>query len=99
MSFMGNAQKLTFLRQMEKLAYNHYYLLTHIHITEDNFEKVPRVYIETLKDNAISIMCQREMYTRTPCRQIITLDTDHSPFFSQPEVLSSHLKKLSVSRV
>lgn len=68
--------------------------VTPIHITEDNFEKVPRVYIETIKDHAISIMCQREMYTRTPCRQIITLDTDHSPFFSQPEVLSSHLKSL-----
>lgn len=68
--------------------------ITPVRITEDHFEKVPRVYIETLKDNAISILCQREMCTKTPCRKIITLDTDHSPFFSQPEVLSSHLKKL-----
>ncbi|WP_232698242.1 alpha/beta fold hydrolase [Brevibacillus daliensis] len=68
--------------------------ITPVRITEDHFEKVPRVYIETLKDNAISVICQREMYTKTPCRQIITLDTDHSPFFSQPEVLSSHLKNL-----
>lgn len=38
--------------------------ITPIHITEDNFGGVPRVYIETLKDHAVSIGCQREMYTK-----------------------------------
>jgi hypothetical protein len=29
---------------------------------EVNFGKVPRVYIETLKDNAISIMCKETIF-------------------------------------
>ncbi|GAA0135149.1 alpha/beta hydrolase [Paenibacillus sp. YSY-4.3] len=68
---------------------------TPVRTTEDNFGRIPRVYIETLKDNALSTRCQRKMYTRTPCRSIITMDTDHSPFLSQPEVLSSHLNNLA----
>lgn len=70
-------------------------LNTPVYITDDNFGKIPRVYIETLKDKALSLKCQREMYTKTPCQQIITMNTDHSPFFSQAEVLASHLKSLS----
>jgi pimeloyl-ACP methyl ester carboxylesterase len=68
--------------------------ITPVHITDDNFGIVPRVYIETLKDKALSIDVQRKMYTKTPCQQVITMNTDHSPFFSQPEVLVSHLEKL-----
>jgi hypothetical protein len=31
------------------------------------------------------------MYTATPCRTVLSLDTGHSPFFAAPEVLAAHL--------
>jgi hypothetical protein len=34
------------------------------------------------------------MYTTLPCRKVISLDTDHSPFFSRPADLVSHLLAL-----
>jgi pimeloyl-ACP methyl ester carboxylesterase len=66
-------------------------LITPVRITDHRFGKIPRVYIETLRDKAISIQCQREMVAKSPCQKVLTMDTDHSPFFSQPEALVSHL--------
>jgi pimeloyl-ACP methyl ester carboxylesterase len=64
---------------------------TPISITEENFGRVPRVYIECLQDRAISPALQKQMYTATPCQQVITMDTSHSPFFSAPQALVEHL--------
>lgn len=64
---------------------------TPINITEKNFGRIPRVYIECLRDKAISPSVQKKMYNTLPCRKVATLDTSHSPFFSAPEVLVSHL--------
>lgn len=69
--------------------------VTPVQLSEGNFGRVPRVYIETLKDHAIPIRVQREMYTRTPCKRIITMNTDHSPFLSQPDELFSHLNNIA----
>ncbi len=62
--------------------------------TAENFGRIPRVYIECLRDRAISPSVQRQMYTALPCRKVITMDTDHSPFFSAPEELVAHLTSL-----
>ncbi|MBN2240576.1 MAG: alpha/beta fold hydrolase [Dehalococcoidales bacterium] len=59
--------------------------------TEQNYEKVPRIYIECLQDQAILHSVQKEMYTRHPCRKVITMDTSHMPMFSAPEELAGHL--------
>ena len=32
-----------------------------------------------------------KMYERTPCREVITYDTDHSPFLSTPDALAATL--------
>ena len=63
-------------------------LTTSIHVTAENFDRIPRVYIECLQDKAISPACQRQMYTAWPCQKVFTLQTSHSPFFSAPEQLS-----------
>jgi hypothetical protein len=34
------------------------------------------------------------MYTETPVEQVLTLDTGHSPFLSQPDALARHLLSL-----
>jgi len=56
--------------------------------------RVPRVYIECLRDRVISPSSQQKMYTTLPCQQIISMETSHSPFFSAPEELVSHLESL-----
>ncbi len=70
-------------------------LTTPLHTTAANFGRVPRVYIECRRDRAVSLDEQRRMYGAIPCRQIISLDTDHSPFFSAPDVLAAHLLSLA----
>ena len=67
---------------------------TPISITEGNFGRVPRVYIECLRDKAIPPALQKKMYTALPCQKVISMDTDHSPFFSAPEELVTHLLSL-----
>lgn len=59
--------------------------------TDDRFGSVPRVYIETLEDNALTPAFQTLMYTDRPCRDVYTLETSHSSFLSAPDVLVEHL--------
>jgi len=72
--------------------------ITPIRVSDENFGSVPRVYIECLRDQAILPSMQRAMYTATPCRRIISMDTDHSPFFSAPAELARHLEEVSSLR-
>jgi pimeloyl-ACP methyl ester carboxylesterase len=46
---------------------------------------VPSIYIECLKDRAITPAHQRRMQEANPCGARFALDTDHSPFFSAPD--------------
>ncbi|BCJ86926.1 alpha/beta fold hydrolase [Effusibacillus dendaii] len=95
--FYGECSEKDASESIEKLCPEPLFpYITPVHITNDNFGRIPRVYIATLKDKALPIEAQRAMYTNTPCRRVITMDTDHSPFFSQPEVLVSHLKNLAM---
>ena len=66
-------------------------LATPVHVTPENFGRIPRVYVECLRDRAITPPCQRQMYTASPCEKVFTLDTCHSSFFSAPEELSTLL--------
>ncbi|MGH6988973.1 MAG: alpha/beta fold hydrolase [Stellaceae bacterium] len=68
---------------------------TPVTVSERNFGRVPRVYIECRRDGAILPAMQKAMYTASPCGQIITMDTDHSPFFSAPAELARHLAGLA----
>ncbi|PFE99466.1 alpha/beta hydrolase [Bacillus thuringiensis] len=64
-------------------------------ISEENFGAIDRIYIETTLDRAIPIDFQRRMNTETPCKKIITLEADHSPFFSKASELVLNLNELS----
>ena len=66
---------------------------TPIYITEENFGRIPRVYIECLLDKALSPWVQKKMYSEIPCR-VISMNTNHSPFLSAPEELVEHLISL-----
>lgn len=59
--------------------------------TAANFGRVPRVYIECLRDRALTPPFQKKLYTTLPCQKVISMNTSHSPFFSVPGELAAHL--------
>lgn len=63
-------------------------------VTPSRWGRIPRVYIECTQDRAVSIASQRRMVARLPCERVITMETSHSPFFSAPELLATHLLSL-----
>lgn len=69
-------------------------LATPLAVTEA-FGRIPRVYIECLRDRAITPATQKEMYGRTPCRKVISMNTSHLPLYAAPEELAGHLSSLS----
>lgn len=66
-------------------------LMDPMQTTEENFGRVPKVYIECLRDGAIPLSYQREMQANGHCERTISLDTGHSPFLSAPEELVRQL--------
>ncbi len=69
--------------------------VTALSLSEGRFGSVKRAYIECLQDNAIPIEIQRAMQSALPCDPVITLDCDHSPFYSQPEKLAESFVKIA----
>lgn len=68
---------------------------TPLHLSENRFERVSRAYIECLRDNAVPIALQRAMQADLPCSRVETLDTDHCPFFSAPDLLAGAIDRLT----
>jgi pimeloyl-ACP methyl ester carboxylesterase len=67
-----------------------------VKLSEENFGSLDRFYIETTLDHAIPVDFQRTMNTETPCKKVITLEADHSPFFSKTEEVVKHLHEMSL---
>lgn len=68
---------------------------TPVSITEGAAGRVPRAYIECLRDGAITIALQRWMHGHRPCDPVLQLDADHSAFLSRPGALADHLLTLA----
>ena len=66
-----------------------------VHLTPQRFGRIPRFYIECLRDRAISPSLQRQMCDATPCTRVYTLHTDHSPFLSDAPRLADLLMLVS----
>jgi pimeloyl-ACP methyl ester carboxylesterase len=66
-----------------------------LRLTAERYGRVPRAYIECLADETISLGLQRDMAAKSPCRRVISLPTDHSPFFSAPGLLADALSELA----
>ncbi len=62
-------------------------------ITDENFGKIPKYYIECTEDRAIPIEVQRAMY-KGKVKKSYTLNSSHTPNFSQPEKLANILLKI-----
>ena len=67
---------------------------TPLQLTDENFGRVPRVYIECTENRAVTPFIQRKMYTEMPCEKVYRLPTSHSPFFSQHQSLADILSQL-----
>jgi pimeloyl-ACP methyl ester carboxylesterase len=64
---------------------------TPIRTTQENFGRIPRVYIELTQDRAVSWSAQKRMYQATPCDRVLTIDASHSAYFSQPDQLTKQI--------
>ena len=67
-------------------------------LSPERYGRVPRAYVECALDRAISLEMQRRMQAALPCDPVITLQTDHSPFFSSPQELAASLVAIAAQR-
>jgi pimeloyl-ACP methyl ester carboxylesterase len=66
-------------------------LVTPLRVTDERFGRLSRTYIECSQDRTITLGAQRRMQAALPCDPVLTLASDHSPFFSQPAALAQML--------
>ncbi|KAK3039828.1 hypothetical protein RJ639_027141 [Escallonia herrerae] len=65
-------------------------------LSHANFGSIPRFYIKTEEDFAISLSHQEAMIKSSPPQRVLQLKgSDHSPFFSRPQALHRLLVELS----
>ena len=64
-------------------------------VTGAAWKKIPSTYVECIKDGAIPIEQQRVISKR--CQNVVTLDTDHSPFASRPKETADVIERLAKS--
>ena len=69
-------------------------LATPVHLTPQRFGRIPRVYVESTDDRALSIAIQRDMIERSAPVDVRSLHASHSPFFSMPDRLAAALSDL-----
>lgn len=68
---------------------------TPVRLTVGRFGRIPRVYIECLRDQAIPLELQRQMCSEAAPIDVVSIDADHSPFFSAPARLADLLLRIS----
>lgn len=71
--------------------------ITPLQLTDENYGRIPRIYIECTEDKAVTPFIQRKMYTEMLCEKVYSLPTSHSPFFSKPKELSAILCEIALT--
>ncbi len=66
-------------------------LATPIALTDEAFGSLPRFYVHTVQDVAVSPLLQDQMVSASPVDGEATLDTAHSPMLSDPEALTEQI--------
>lgn len=66
-------------------------------LSSHRFGKVPKFYIECLRDNAIRIEDQKRMHSKIEAK-VFSLNTDHSPFLCAPKALSMLLINIGAKK-
>jgi pimeloyl-ACP methyl ester carboxylesterase len=70
-----------------------------LELSRERFGAVPRAYIETLEDQVVPIELQRAMLKDMPCDPVISLASDHSPFYSDPQGLTDALLSVAARAI
>lgn len=65
-----------------------------VNVTGERWGKVPRIYIQTMQDHAVTPAMQKAMLGKTSCNQILSLDCSHTPFLAKAQELSGLLVKV-----
>jgi hypothetical protein len=68
---------------------------TPILVTPEKFGTVRRCYVKTSKDRAVTPRLQDAMLAKTPCAEVLTMNTSHTPFFAAPAELVTTLIQLA----
>ncbi len=69
-----------------------------LELTDERYGKIPRFYIKTTRDKAISLSMQESMIAAMPCQWSDTIHAAHSPFFSRPRKLTRMLLRIARDR-
>ena len=69
-------------------------LKTPLITSAEGWGRIPRYYIECTGDRTITLELQRTMQKNSPCQDVFSMATDHSPFFSAPEALVAILARI-----
>ncbi|MEJ7932688.1 alpha/beta fold hydrolase [Sphingobium sp. AN558] len=64
-------------------------------ITDENYGRIPRAYIECDDDGIVPLSIQRRMQAALPCNPVVTMAGDHSPFLSAPKLLARHIDQIA----
>ena len=80
------ARSVAVARLSEKIALTP--LTTPVALTEARFGSVPRAFVKTLRDRALTPSCQQWMIDQSPCDAVREIDTDHAPWLSAPDDLA-----------
>jgi pimeloyl-ACP methyl ester carboxylesterase len=67
--------------------------LTAVANLSERWGSVPKTYVLCARDRTISLAAQRRMAARTRGIKVVELDTDHSPFYSDPHGLAKLLEE------
>ncbi|SET09443.1 Pimeloyl-ACP methyl ester carboxylesterase [Marinobacter segnicrescens] len=59
--------------------------------TPERFGKLPRLYIEALRDRSVVLPVQRRMQALVPGAQVVSLDTGHVPQVAAPQATADAL--------
>lgn len=66
-----------------------------LHVTEERFGRVPRAYVTTGLDRAVSPARQQRFLAVRPCDPVVSMETGHTPFAAAPDALAAHLAALA----
>lgn len=69
--------------------------LTRLRLTERNYGRVPRHYIELTQDRAVTLALQRSMVAHSPCQTVSSIEASHSAYFSKPRELAEAINAIA----
>ena len=71
--------------------------LTRLRLTDRNYGRVPRHYIELTQDRAVTIDLQRSMVANSPCHSVLSIEASHSAYFSKPQELAQAINTVTAT--